>query len=78
MLTNQIIIYLLFSHNLWVGLSDHGKEGSFRLMNETKYDPGDKSVDALYYFDQEEPNKGKDANRVYYYREIDGFCRYTL
>ena len=61
-------------YNLWVGLTDLGKEGSFRLMNGTRYDPGDRSVNALYYWEGAEPNNGAKANCVHYFREIDGFA----
>ena len=57
-----------------MGLSDHGKEGSFRLMNGTRYDPGDRSVTALYYWERYEPNNGAGANCVHYYRSNGGFA----
>merc|ERR1712002_267705 len=61
-------------YHLWVGLSDLGKEGSFRLMNGTSYDAGDRSVKALYYWERNEPNGGDIDNCVHYYRNIDGFA----
>ena len=67
-------------YHLWVGLSDHGKEGVFRMMNGTKYDPSDKSVSALYYWEGSEPNNGRTANCVQYWHInngfADSFCHY--
>ena len=60
--------------NLWAGLSDHGKEGSYRLMDGTSYDPGDRNVTALYYWERNEPNNGANANCVHYWHPIDGFA----
>ena len=61
-------------HNLWVGLSDLGKEGSYRLMNGTKYDPGNKSIKALYYWEDNEPNGEEVANCVHYWHTNNGFA----
>ena len=61
-------------HNLWVGLSDLGKEGSYRLVNGTKHDPADRSVKALYYWEGKEPNAGYDGNCVHYWKVNNGFA----
>ena len=61
-------------YNLWVGLSDLGKEDSFRLINGTKYDPGDRSVNALYYWEESEPNAGYDGNCVHYWKVNNGYA----
>ena len=37
--------------DLWVGIDDRGREGDFRLINGTKFNPGDRDQDSLYYWD---------------------------
>ena len=55
--------------DFWVGIDDRGREGDFRLINGTKFNPGDRDLDSLYYWDDtpsmiQPDNGGGDENCV--------------
>ena len=50
--------------NFWVGINDRGKEGDYRLINGTKFNPGDRNQDSLYYWDDPQPDNAGNEDCV--------------
>ena len=57
--------------HLWIGANDIGKEGNFRFLNGTKFQP---SKDTLYDWGNDNPNNSQGNQDCVHIYMLDNIC----
>ena len=67
--------------DFWVGIDDKGREGEYRLLNGTKFNPGDRNQDGLYYWDNtsghQQPDNAKGRENCVLIQDKYGLVSYN-